>query len=122
MRSRDAYSRALPWALSVSLLVHVLLVLFVSHLLDLSERGFLGLPPEILPRPDGIEVVDVPTPDPLEPLSEPERPEIRPGEQEVIQVVPGEPDEVGGAEAEPERPGLTNAERLFTGEESVDDA
>jgi len=112
VRSRDAYSRALPWALSVSLLVHVLLVLFVSHLLDLSERGFLGLPPEILPRPDGIEVVDVPTPDPLEPLSEPERPEIRPGEQEVIQVVPGEPDEVGGAEAEPERPGLTNAERL----------
>jgi hypothetical protein len=111
-RRRDAYSRALPWALGVSLLVHVLLVLFVSRLLDLSERGFLGPPPEIIPRPDGIEVVDVPTPDPLEPLSEPERPDIRPGEQEVIQVVPGEPDEVGGAEAEPERRGLTNAERL----------
>jgi hypothetical protein len=112
VRRGDPYSRALPWALGVSLLVHVLLVLFVSRLLDLSERGFLGLPPEIVPRQEGIEVVDVPTPDPLEPLTEPERPDIRPGEQEVIQVAPGEPDEVGGAEAEPERRGLTNAERL----------
>ena len=109
---RDVYSRALPWALGISLFVHILLVLFVSRLLDLSERGFLGLPPDVRPLPDGIEVVEVPTPDPLEPLSEPERPEIRPGEQEVIQVVPGEPDDVGGAEAEPERRGLTNAERL----------
>lgn len=111
MRGRDTYSRALPWALGVSFLVHVLLVLFVSRLLDLSERGFLGSPPDVLP-PEGIEVVDVPTPEPLQPLTEPERPDIRPGEQEVIQVVPGEPDEVGGAEAEPERRGLTNAERL----------
>jgi hypothetical protein len=92
VRRGDPYSRALPWALGVSLLVHVLLVLFVSRLLDLSERGFLGLPPEIVPRQEGIEVVDVPTPDPLEPLTEPERPDIRPGEQEVIQVAPGEPE------------------------------
>ncbi len=111
VRRRDTYSRALPWALGASFLVHVLLVLFVSRLLDLSERGFLGLPPDA-PPPDGIEVVDVPTPEPLEPLAEPQRPDIRPGEQEVIQVVPGEPDEVDGAEAEPERRGLTNAERL----------
>jgi hypothetical protein len=111
VRGRDTYSRALPWALGVSFLVHVLLVLFVSRLLDLSERGFLGSPPDVLP-PEGIEVVDVPTPEPLQPLTEPERPDIRPGEQEVIQVVPGEPEEVGGAEAEPERRGLTNAERL----------
>lgn len=111
VRSRDTYSRVLPWALGASFLVHVLLVLFVSRLLDLSERGFLGPPPDVLP-PDGIEVVDVPTLEPLEPLTEPERPDIRPGEQEVIQVVPGEPDEAGGAEAEPERQGLTNAERL----------
>jgi hypothetical protein len=111
VRRRDNYSRALPWALGASFLIHVLLVLFVSRLLDLSERGFLGLPPDA-PPPDGIEVVDVPTPEPLEPLTEPQRPDIRPGEQEVIQVVPGEPDEVDGATAEPERRGLTNAERL----------
>lgn len=111
-RRGDAYSRALPWALGISLLAHVLLILFVSRLLYLSERGFLGLPPEMVRRPEGIEVVDVPAPELLEPLTEPERPDIRPGEQEVIQVVPGEPDEAGVAEAEPERRGLTNAERL----------
>jgi hypothetical protein len=111
-RRPDAYRRVLPWALGISFFVHVLLVIFVSRLLVLSERGLLGRPPTVVALPEGIEVVDVPTPDPLAPLSEPERPEIRPGEQEVIQVVPGEPEEVGGVEVEPEVRGLTNAERL----------
>ena len=107
----DVYRRTLPWAMGVSLVVHLLLILFVSRLLHLGEPGIFGPVPRVIELPAGIEVVDVPTPEPLEPLAEPDRPEIRPGEQEVIQVVPGEPDDEGG-EPEPERRRMTNAERL----------
>ncbi len=107
----DSYRRALPWAMGVSLVVHLLLILLVSRLLYFGVPGFFGPIPTVVEMPEGIEVVDVPSPEPLEPLSEPDRPEIRPGEQEVIQVVPGEPEE-GGGEPEPERRRMTNAERL----------
>jgi hypothetical protein len=95
--------------MAASLLIHVVLVLVVSRLY-IGGRGFTGAPPRIVPFREGIEVVDVPFPEPVEPVTEPDRPELRPGEQEVIQVVPGEP-EGGAPEAEPAR-GLTNAERL----------
>jgi hypothetical protein len=100
-RREDSYRRALPWAMGVSLVVHLLLIFMASRFLYLA----------VVALPEGIEVVDVPSPQPLEPLSEPDRPEIRPGEQEVIEVVPGEPEE-GGAEPEPELRRMTNAERL----------
>ncbi|UCG76783.1 MAG: hypothetical protein JSV95_05700 [Gemmatimonadota bacterium] len=108
----DDYSRVLPWALGISLVVHLLLILFVSRMLEISGRSLLGPVPVALPLPEGLEVVRVPALEPRPPLREPERPEIRPGEQEVIQVVPGEPDEGEGVEAEPQPPRMTNAERL----------
>ena len=108
----DRYRRALPWALGISVVVHAVLIALLSRWLVISERGVSGEPPVLVPLPEGIAVVDVPTPQPLQPLSEPDRPEVRPGEQEVIQVVPGEPEEAEGAEAEPAPPRMTNAERL----------
>ena len=96
--------------MGVSLLVHLLLIIFVSRMLYLGERGFFRQPPMVVPLPEGIEVVDVPPPEPRAPVTEPERPEIRPGEQEVIQVVPGEPEEGVAVTPAPRR--QTNAERL----------
>ena len=107
----DSYRRTLPWAMGVSVVVHLLLIFFVSRLLYLGAPGLFGPVPTVVELPEGIEVVEVPEPEPRPPLSEPDRPEIRPGEQEVIQVVPGEPEE-GAGEPEPQPRRMTNAEIL----------
>ena len=108
-RRTDPYRRAMPWGMAASLLIHLVLALIVSRLY-IGGRGFTGGPPRLVPLREGIEVVDVPFPTPLEPLTEPDRPEIRPGEQEVIRVVPGEPE--GGVPEVEQARRLTNAERL----------
>lgn len=107
---KRGYRRAVRVGMAVSLVVHAVLILFVSRQLHLGARAFAPLAPSVRP-PEGLELIEyreVDVPSPEEALIElPPREETRPLER-VPELV-GPPVPVTGAAA---GPGLTNAERL----------
>lgn len=129
-RRDRGYRRAVLVGLGVSLLFHLLVLLFVGRWIEIGARR-LPSPPVSVPEREGLEVVrmrEVPPPPQPEEEPPPEREEAppprpierRPEETEVVRPAPvrepaeegEEAEAVGAPEAEEAEEALTNAERL----------
>lgn len=127
-RERDRrYRRAFRVALLVSVLAHALLI-WVTGGVDVPPSPYVTPPPETIPAPEGLVVVDVAVAELEEPRAEEPRPEPvapqaeEPDETPLIEVEPTpaeEPpvvppvDPAGEPEAADPLEDLTNAERLM---------
>ncbi len=116
-RRERAYRRALVAGLSLSGLVH-LVVLLVTGRIVVGAGRYEPRPGELEPAPEGLVVVEVEEPEvappPEQPAPEPPRPRPRrPDETEVIAIVPApEQAEEAAPEEEAEAEPVSNAERL----------
>lgn len=106
---RRGYRRAVRVGMVISLMVHAVLILFVSRQLHIGARAYRPLTPDLRP-PEGLELVEFRE---SAPSAEETTVELPPREEsppsEWVPDLVGPPVPVRGPDDEP---GLTNAERL----------
>jgi hypothetical protein len=101
------YGSAVRWGLAISVLIHLVLLLYVSRLLEIGALAWDTAFPRSGPIPDALEIVDVREVTTRPTLVFPEAPVIDPARRPPADAPVGV--EVPQTS---DRPGLTNAQRL----------